>query len=334
MKVYNEVTINMNSGEVIGEDSFEYSGDVALCKGGGGGGSGAVDYPDYMEEVHEDWLRGAVPSTLTTENITAIMASAIGASPFSGETAYDPDTELDKVDTALSGFNTVIDALSHNTDWATTIAAVIAAIDASVITTTYINDDVNEYAEVLDDQIESQTLPRFEAGMSDINAVISSSFPIGRSNIEGHRNRDVAKHASNLRLQLSTQRNEMTVNSTSAALDMLMKRVQFEGMYAQLIADAKRIRVVASKEQVDQDLVIAESDARWDLEVFQYGANVLAAIGGGTVTAPPSGMSKGASALSGAMAGASIGATPGLAAATGGWSIGIGAAAGLLGGLL
>ena len=193
MKVYHEITINMISNEVISEDSFEYFGDVALCKGGGGGGgSGAVDYPDYMEAVHQDWLEGASASRITTENITAVMASAIGASPFSGETSYDPDTELDKADVALAGFNTVIDALSHNTDWATTIAAVIATIDASVITTSYINEDVYEYAEILDDQLETQSLPRFEAGMSDINAVVSSSFTLGRSIIEGFRNRDVA----------------------------------------------------------------------------------------------------------------------------------------------
>ena len=322
MKIYTEVTISMVSGKVVSESFFDYVGDVDLCKGGGGG-SGAVDYPDYMKTVHQDWLEGAASSRLTTENITAVMASAIGASPFSGEVAYDPDTELDKADTALAGFNTVIDALSHNTDWATTIAAVIAAIDASVITTSYINEDVAEYAEVLDDQVESQTLPRFEAGMSDINAVISSSFTLGRAVIEGFRNRDVAKHASGLRLQLSAQRNDMTVKSTASVLYMLMERVKFEGMYAQLMSDAKRIRVIAQKEQVDQDLAIAEADARWDLEVFQYGANVLAGIGGGTTQTAPAGMSKGQSALSGAAAGAAMGAQSGT------WmGVGIGAVVG------
>ena len=132
---------------------------------------------------------------------------------------------------------------------------------------------------------------------------------------------------------MNIQRNEMIVSSAGTVLDLLVKRVTFERDYAALITEAKKIRVVASKEQTDQDLLIAEADARWDLEVFQYGGNVLAAIGGGTIQPSVPGLSKTQSALSGAMAGAAIGATPALVAATGGWSIGIGAAMGLLGGL-
>ena len=37
MKVYTEVKIDIDTLEVIEEKSFEYSGEVALCKGGGGG---------------------------------------------------------------------------------------------------------------------------------------------------------------------------------------------------------------------------------------------------------------------------------------------------------
>ena len=101
MKIYTEVVISMKDGSVVSERIFDYFGLISLCKGGGGGGgAGAVDYPDYMETVHQDWLEGAAASRLTTENITAIMAASIGASPFTGETAYDPDTELNHVDTA------------------------------------------------------------------------------------------------------------------------------------------------------------------------------------------------------------------------------------------
>lgn len=39
MKVYNSVTIDMESGSVLSEDSYEYKGPVALCGGKGGGGS-------------------------------------------------------------------------------------------------------------------------------------------------------------------------------------------------------------------------------------------------------------------------------------------------------
>lgn len=35
MKIYNEITIDMKTLEVVGEDSFEYTGPLALACGGG-----------------------------------------------------------------------------------------------------------------------------------------------------------------------------------------------------------------------------------------------------------------------------------------------------------
>lgn len=278
--------------------------------GGGGGGSGKVSYPAYMEAVHQDWLEGAATSRLTTENVTAIMSAAIGVSPFSGEAAYDPDTDLDAVDTAVCAFDTVVDALSHLTDWEVAIANAATVIDASVITDDYINADVDAYAEVVDDQLEAVVIPRFEAGMLNINAVMSSAFVIGRSILEGMRNRDVNKYHADLRLKADTQRSDMVLKSADRMLIDLIQRVEFERHVATLTAESRRLRIVAVKEQTDQNLTIAESDARWDLEVFQYGANVLAGIGGGTAATKRE-PSKSQSAIGGALAGAAIGAQVG-----------------------
>ena len=33
MKIYNEVVIDMNTGETVYEDSFEYDGPMAMCGG-------------------------------------------------------------------------------------------------------------------------------------------------------------------------------------------------------------------------------------------------------------------------------------------------------------
>ena len=40
MKIYNSVTIDIETGEILAEDSFEYSGPLALCGGDGGGDGG------------------------------------------------------------------------------------------------------------------------------------------------------------------------------------------------------------------------------------------------------------------------------------------------------
>ena len=98
-----------------------------------------------------------------------------------------------------------------------------------------------------------------------------------------------------------------------------------------MLIEANRMKIVALKEQTDTDLKYDEADATWDLEVFQYGCNVLASIGGGVASPkgskqPSTSQSMIGGALSGAAAGGMIGGLPG--ALIGGV---LGAAGGLLG---
>jgi hypothetical protein len=117
----------------------------------------------------------------------------------------------------------------------------------------------------------------------------------------------------------------------------MMHRIGWEESYSRAIVEAMRIKIVAKKEEADQNAVIDEEDAKWDLEVFQYGSNVMAAISGGTSMGSMKGTSKAASVLGGAMTGAAggamvAGATYGSAAGPYGAAIGavLGAAVGLL----
>lgn len=60
MKIYREITLSMETGEVLAEDSYEYDGPVAECKGGGGGNN---EQPETAQEVElskitqEEWNR-------------------------------------------------------------------------------------------------------------------------------------------------------------------------------------------------------------------------------------------------------------------------------------
>ncbi|WP_051677119.1 hypothetical protein [Maridesulfovibrio frigidus] len=55
MKIYTEVVIDMATGEVEHEESFEYNGPVALCGGSSGGGGDGIDeaYNDRMATIYE-----------------------------------------------------------------------------------------------------------------------------------------------------------------------------------------------------------------------------------------------------------------------------------------
>jgi hypothetical protein len=273
---------------------------------GGGGGSGRVEYPAYMEAAHEDWLSQGGTDTIEA-SVTEVMNSAIGASPFTGAAAYDPATPLADAWTAVCAFNTLADGLDHEADWLSAISAARSEYDNNVVDTTQIDDDVNAFAQVLQDQLDYVELPKLKAGYRDANAVVSSAYPIAESVITGMMMRDVAKYATELRLKNHLLRSQWILQSAEIMLKNLMQRVQFEQAVAQVSVEAKRIHIVASKEQTDQDYAFDEADGRWDLETFQYGANLLAAIGGGTSNGARERPSKAQSALGGAMSGASAG---------------------------
>jgi hypothetical protein len=274
---------------------------------GGGGGSGRVSYPTYMETIHSDWLDQTGTDTIEA-SITEVMNAAIGASPFVTAAAYDPTTPLADAWTAVCAFNTLADSLDNEADWLSAVAAARTEYDTNVVDTTQIDDDVNAFAQVLEDNLDYIQVPKIKAGYRTANAVMTSAFPIAEAVLRGMGMRDIAKYATELRVKNHFLRSEWILKAADTMLANLMQRVSFEEAVARISVEAKRIHIVASKEQTDQDYAFDEADAKWDMETFQYGANVLAAIGGGTVAPGKERPSKVSSALGGALSGAAAGA--------------------------
>jgi len=90
-------------------------------------------------------------------------------------------------------------------------------------------------------------------------------------------------------------------------MQIMLQNIGWQESYVRMSLEANRIKIVAMKEQTDRDAALDEEDALWDLEVFQYGANVLAAISGGTSSPKVKEPSALQSALGGAMSGAAAG---------------------------
>jgi len=115
------------------------------------------------------------------------------------------------------------------------------------------------------------------------------------------------------------------------ATDIILAQIiRDEGAYhnfTHLLVETLRIQAVLKKEELEEQLQIDESDAKWDLELYRYGANMLAAVTGG-VTQGNDKKSKAVSALGGAISGAATGAAIG--SIVPGIGTGIGAAGGAL----
>ena len=295
---------------------------------GGGGSSGAVSYPAYMEALHSSLLSHAGADTIT-DSLVDIMNAGLGNSPWTGLTAYNPDADIAAYEAGLTAFSAILAGLSETTDWDTIYNQ--AKVTITPITEAVILADIAAFSNQVDDELLTKVLPRFRRGMQDINAVVSSAFPIGEAVIEAFRDRDVAKFSSGLRIALESKNSDLLISGSGQMMQMMLQRIGWEESYAKVLVEAKRMKIVAKKEQTDQDAKLDEEDALWDLELFQYGGNLLAGIGGGVSTPntkqPGQAQSMIGGALSGGVAGGMIaGASQG--AISGPWGMAIGAALG------
>ena len=296
--------------------------------------AGRVDFPTHMKTIHQDWLNQTGSDSIE-DSMVDKMNDALGGSPYSSMTAYDPATRLTAITNAVAAYNTLIDAMDYEVDWGDMVDKAVADADADIFGTTEVNAAVSAFGDELDDQIENIVLPRFQRGLQDVNAVMSSAFVIGESIIEGMRDRDVARFSADLSIKNYLQRNDFVIKGIEQMLKLHLFRIDGEKNVAHYTAEINRLGMIGEKEKKDSENLISVKDGKWDLEIFQYGANLLAAIGGGTLipdASDPSGSSTGQSAMAGAVAGAGIGNAVGDGSPW--WTAGGAIAGGLIGGLL
>lgn len=297
-----------------------------------------------------------------------------------GKLALDLDPIIRKLSDANDNLISLMNDLDPQMEWQEAIQLARAVIDTSVIDFNYLDDSVNSFARVHDDQISAVTLPQFQAGMRDINAVNSSAFILGQAVIDGFRNRDIAKYQSDLRLQMHSERNQMIMQSTELMLRHLYMKLELMqkmndaiasggqlllrlgDLRAKLIAlrqmdfdqwseilrlatpmrqvqtdiekfaaDSARIKLISEVELRNQQHAIEEKENRWDLETYQYGANLIASVAGGTAPVQGTQPSAVQTVLGGALGGASVG---GQISNNNPWGVGIGAVLGGLSGLI
>lgn len=284
---------------------------------GGGGQSGQVDYPDYIKTIHGQALDNNGADT-PTSSVTDLFNAAVGNSPFTGETAYDPTTPLGNMTTELTSFSELVSGLDAETSWLAFVATAKGWINTELFDEDEIQREVDAYRDEVREQLDNLTLPRFRGGMRDINAVMSSSFAIGESIIEAAAAKDVNKFLADLRLRLKEQKNQMIISSATEMIKYEFNKAELKKNLTHYTAEINRLSIVASKEQTDTDLYIGVQDAKWDLDAIMYIGNMIGAIAGASTTregldGPSTLRTAMGGALSGAAAGFMLGGAPGAA---------------------
>jgi hypothetical protein len=285
---------------------------------GGGSSAGEIGYPAYMETAHNDWLDDN-GTDLMTESIASLMENVITTilpadKPFYNFVTAIPADVMGYTNVMVTPYQAVIDLDALNlTNLFDTFFATLddAAARAAIVAAE---------AALLDARMTADILPEFQRGMRDIGAVLTTGFTVGEANMRARDNLSVAKLDAELQLQ-----------ARRVGWQMSMQWVQLNIDWNRLVAtlaDEVAIRYIEARYKGDQlDVEMAAKDMLFNLEVYQYGSNVLASIAGATVaTKPESSMIS--TALGGIMSGAASGA------AVGSVVPGLGTTAGAIGGAL
>lgn len=407
MKIHTRVVFNWD-GEVLEDEFFEYTGEVAQCGGGskgGGSSSSKQDWPSYMKDRHSFWMSEiaarlpgynpyttwTMPAVTQLTNATSISTLAQYLANRASELrsmAYAPSVRESELLTAIYNFTL------NQINYLATHLGPDYTIDETTPLPANITQLGNRLAELenvgdLEGTLDLHTVvyPRYEAGMRNINAVQSSTFVIGRGVMEAtfqakmmemkqnwlieveklrtgavtalsglliDARKSNQQYKSNILsiinacLQLATTSGSsldnirMEIDKFKATIEMEMRKLratglqQLDGLNDALAAkdmEWRRMVVVALAEQAATNMEQLDKQYRWELENYQYGANMLGAISGGTAGTAGGKTNKVASALGGALSGAASGAmigsaVPGIGTAMGaavGGIVGLGA---------
>ncbi len=305
--------------------------------GSGSGSSGKVEYPAYMQTAHGRWLDASGADT-PTYSVTDLLNAAWGNNPFTGLVTYDPDLDIAAALVKLVSFG----ALTLPTSLADAITNLITPtttlVDGTImnlgVDTDRTGEVIEAYADQLDADIAAKVLPVFQRGMQDINAVMSSAFVIGESLILAERDRNVAKFSAELWFKAYQMRVELIPRLAEIELKYFATLSEYLRNVAHMFIEFYRIKIVAKREEFDDQMHVDESEAKWDIELYQHASNVMAGIAGGSHLVPNK-PNKFASSIGGALSGAAAGAMmgsviPGIGTGVG---AGIGAIFGGAGGL-
>lgn len=253
--------------------------------------------------------------------------------------AYDPTAEFrDAVDEAVEA-SSLFPSVDFLSDWGTvisdTLSAIETALSASAITNMVTAFETNKKVRFLRD------VGLWSAGMADLNAVHTSSFIMGLALQQVEFANSVDDFEA--RLKRDTYHNFMT-NAVSAHVkahvsqliqkggliastaDLLPKleatKLELRGRVAGMQHATSSLIYSSMQDFKLKDIGITVDDAQWDMEVYQFGGNVMAAIAGASPVSKPRQLSKGEEILGGMATGASLGSVGGPTGALVGAGIG------------
>ena len=262
---------------------------------GGGGGAPAytwseIRYAPYVEARHSDFLL----------SVYSARVGAISNSPFADYTDIEVDNAFFGAGYTISSFPSLYDmygkfmaGLDIEALWAQEYND---TIDSSVV-----NDLIAAEGALIDDEIETTSIPRLQTGMRDMNAVMSSSFVVGKSLIEDTRTKMIAKFSADLKYQL-----------IPVAQSRWQTHLDWNKQVVSIYAEVMKLYFSAKTDIDEVNYAMAAKNVLWPFTVLDFERAAVGALQGATNSKTDvAGAGTASRVLSGALSGAAMGAMVG-----------------------
>lgn len=263
-------------------------------KGGGGGDTeSTIRYAPYIEAHHKDFL------SAIEEKVNEVLYDEEGEpkpSPYADFSEVDINPAFFGVGYTLSSFPSLYDMYGK----------FMAGLDVEVlfdqvfedtIDGPVINNLVSAEADRLSDELTENGYPEFEAGMRDINSVMSSSFVIGKGLMETARLKAVSRFSAEMRYKLLP----VVSDRWKTHLDWNHK---VTGTYMEII----KLYLMSKIDTDNHNFEIGAKNTLWPFTVLEYKRAALGTLNQAQdVNKDVSGASTGQKVLGGAMSGAAAG---------------------------
>jgi hypothetical protein len=246
--------------------------------GGKGGGSGdvttTVRYAPYLEKAHGQYLNheGSDEPTLS---FTDVFNATLNAGPYGSYVPIDIDEGffgMRKDDPSIT-----YERKNYPSLWdmygkfmgGLDVHALWAEIYEDVIQGPEIANAVTAQSDLLQDEIDTNVLPKFVGGMRDINAVQSTTFVIGKAIIQAAHVKAINKFSSDIRLH------GLDISAAQWA-----RHLDWNGSVVRLYAEMDKI-YYSTKADIDKaNLDYQAKDAMWNMNLFEGAGGMIGAMAG------------------------------------------------------
>jgi len=259
--------------------------------GGSSGGSGSSDttvrYAPYVESLHQSFL----------EKVAAKRIAVVDDSPFDDYVDIEVDDAFFGSGYTIASFPSLYDMYGK----------FMAGLDIDALWTQMYNDTLESPAintlvaaesALLDDDIETNSIPRLQTGMRDLNAVLSSSYVVGRSVIEDGKAKSVAKFSADLKYRL-----------IPVAQERWQLHLQWNQNVVSIYSEIMKLYYATKMDVDDVNYSMAAKDRLWPFTVLDFERAALGALQGATNSKTDvAGASTAKRMIGGALSGAAMGA--------------------------